>query len=150
MSHVPALRVRGTRRCLVAACAHDAVPSTDDPFVSAAADPDVPVEIVTAPEDADVVTDELFGREWIVSQTVRDIDGLPSVVVYCSANEVSGISGGGDIVRFLEFSPIAFQRLRLVADACDWQLDAYLAAVEFETDALRLLEEQRASVLEWS
>ena len=216
--------------CAVIACgAPPDVPSVPD-------EPGGDSGVADAPDGEPVAASD-HASTWLVSTTVREIDGLPQVVAYRGADEVAGLAEGADVlffarcvgdrtevefaypvalgddvyndadirtkrvilrlppspptatvwpvapsgtsllvaqpVRFLRqvvlsdslyvqttsvqgsvlFSayalpPGTFQNLRVVAEACDWQLDVSVAALQFEQDALDLLREQRASVLE--
>ena len=85
------------------------------------------------------------GRSLLVAQPVRFLRQLVlSDMLVVQTTSV----GGAVLFAAYELSPVTFERLDLVAAACDWQLDTYLAAVEFETEAQALLREQRAAVLE--
>ena len=82
---------------LAASCGSpDAVPSIDGSTVVA------PTDEQSLPGSAsdDSSDPALAETRWILSRTVRDIDGLPYVVVYHSADEVDGLAVGADVVFF--------------------------------------------------
>ena len=85
------------------------------------------------------------GTSLLVAQPVRFLRQVVlSDWLYLQTTSVQGAV----LFSAYEFTPATFQSLRDVADACSWQIDAYVAALQFEQDALDLLRDQRASVLE--